>query len=57
MTQGDDGASELNHAEDILRVPFPANDSAAKIVKPGEQPFDFPTAAVAPQAATILSCG
>ena len=57
MPQEDNGASELNHPEEILWVVFPANDGATKIMQPSKQSFDFPTAAVATQAATVLRCG
>src|ERR1700681_3814241 len=57
MPQEDNGTSELNHPEKILWVVFPANDRAAKIMQPSKQTFDFPTAAVATQAATVLSRG
>src|ERR1700674_4535528 len=57
MPQEDNGASELNHPEEILWVVFPANDRATKIMQPSKQSFDFPTAAVATQSATILSRG
>src|SRR5689334_12154683 len=54
MPQEDDGTSELHHPEEILWVVFPANDDAAKIMKPGEQALDFPTPAVAAQDAAVL---
>ncbi len=56
MPQEDDGTSELHHPEEIFWVVFPANDDAAKIVKPREQALDFPTAPVATQHAAILCC-
>ena len=57
MSQEDKSASELNHPEEILWVVFPANDDATKVMKPGEQALDLPTAAVTTQAATVLCCG
>jgi len=57
MPQEDNGASELNHPEEILWVVFPASDRATKIMQPSKQSFDFPTATVATQSATILSRG
>ena len=57
MPQEDNGASELNHPEEILWVVFPANNGATKIMQPSEQALNFPTTAVAAQAATVLSCG
>jgi hypothetical protein len=47
MPQEDDGASELNHPEEIFWVIIPANDGATKFMKPDEQVFDFPAAPVA----------
>ena len=54
MPQEDDGASKLNHPEEILWVVFPANDDATKIMKPGKQAFDFPATPVAAQHAAVL---
>ena len=54
MPQEDDGASKLNHPEEILWVIFPANDDATKIMKPCEQALDFPAATVTTQYATVL---
>jgi hypothetical protein len=54
MPQEDDGASQLDHPEEILRVVFPANDDAPKVVKPSEQTLDLPSPPVAAQHATIL---
>ena len=44
----------MDEAEEVLDVVFPAHDEAAELVHPGEQPFYFPAAAVAPQRAPIL---
>ena len=57
MPQEDNGASELNHPEEILWVVLPANNSSTKIMQPSKQPFDLPTATVATQAAAVLSRG
>src|SRR5216684_3536772 len=54
MPQEDDGASELDHPEEILRVVFPANDGTAKVMKPGEQTFHFPATPVAAQNTPVL---
>jgi len=51
MPQEDDGASELNHPEEILWVVFPANDYATIVMKPSEQPLDFPATMITPQHA------
>src|SRR5580704_15720161 len=55
MPQEDHSARKLNHPEEILWVVFPANDDASIIMEPSKQSFDFPTAAVATQAAAVLS--
>ena len=54
MPQEDDGASELEHPEEIFWVVFPANDGATKVMKPGEQAFDFPATPVAAQNPAVL---
>ena len=47
MPQQDDKAAELEHAEEIGFVIFPAANQSAEIVEPGKEAFDFPTPAVA----------
>jgi hypothetical protein len=54
MPQEDDGASELDHPEEIFWVVFPANDGTTKVMKPGEEPFDFPAPPVTTQNAAVL---
>ena len=54
MPQEDNEAAELEHAEEIGFVIFPAADESAEIVQPGEEPLDFPATAVAAQFTTIL---
>src|SRR5580658_9725613 len=54
MPQKDYGTGELDHREEILRVIFPTHHDAAKVMKPGEQALNFPTAAVATQRAAVL---
>ena len=54
MPQKDYCTRELDHGEEIFRVIFPAHYDATKIMKPGEQAFDFPSAAVATQRAAVL---
>jgi len=54
MPQEDDGASELDHPEEIFWVVFPANDGATKVMKPGEQALDFPATPVAAQNPAVL---
>src|SRR6202451_1569865 len=54
MPQEDDGASELDHPEEIFWVVLPANDGTTKVMKPGEQTFDFPATPVAAQNPAVL---
>ena len=43
----DEDTSQVEHAEEVAFLVFPANDETTKIVKPCEQPFYLPAAAVA----------
>jgi len=54
MPQEDNDAAELDHAEVIGFVIFPAADQSAKVVKPGEVTLDFPVLTVAAQFAAVL---
>jgi len=54
MPHEDNEAAELEHAEEIGFVIFPAADQSAKVVQPGKEAFDFPAAAVTAQFATVL---
>jgi len=54
MPQEDDEAAELEHAEEIGLVIFPASDQSAEIMEPSEEAFDFPAAAVAAQFTAVL---
>jgi hypothetical protein len=55
MPQENDEAAELEHAEKVGLVIFPAIDESAEVMEPGEEAFDFPAAAVAAQFAAVLS--
>src|SRR5260370_2769034 len=55
MPQEDDGASELDHPEEIFWVVFPANDDATKVMKPGEQAFQFPARRIAAESTPVRS--
>src|SRR5260370_1937404 len=57
MPQEDDGASELDHPEEIFWVVLPANDGTPKVMKPGEQTFHFPPTPVAAQDTPVLRRG
>src|SRR5271157_1017770 len=54
MPQEDDEAAEMEHAEEVGLVIFPAGDQSAEVMEPGEEPLDFPAAAVAPQFPAVL---
>lgn len=54
MPQKDHGRRQMDHSEEVVRVPFPASDDAAVIMEPGEEAFDFPATAKATQHAAIL---
>ena len=54
MPQEDDEAAELQHAEEIGFLMFPAADQSAEVVEPSEEALDFPAAAVTAQFAAIL---
>src|SRR5229473_2818854 len=54
MPQKDEGACEMKHAEKIIEPMFPAHGKTAKVLKPGEEPFDLPPTAVAAQGTSIL---
>ena len=55
MPQEDDEAAELDHAEEIGLMIFPAANQSAEVVEPGKEPLDFPAAAVPAQFAAVLS--
>ena len=55
MPQQDDKAAELEHAEEVGFVIFPAAHQSAKVVEPGEEALDFPATAVSAQFAAVLS--
>jgi hypothetical protein len=44
----------VNEAEDVFNVVFPSGNESAEVVHPGEQPFHFPSSAIASQLASIL---
>lgn len=47
----------MDHPEEVIRVPFPARDDATEVMKPGEEPLNFPAAPAAPQWPAILRAG
>ena len=44
MSQQNQPAAELNHAEEVDGVAFPAAGEPAEVFQPGKQPLDFPAA-------------
>ena len=54
MPQENNGAAELQHAEEIGFVIFPTTHQSAEVVEPGEEALDFPAAAIAAQFAAVL---
>jgi len=54
MPQEDDGGRQLDHPEEVVRVTLPPRHDAAKIVKPGKEPLDFPTPSLAPERPAVL---
>ena len=54
MPQEDNEAAELEHAEEIGFVIFPAADQATEIVEPSKEALDFPAPTVATQFAAVL---
>ena|SRR5262245_49106620 len=45
----------MKHAQEIVEVIFPPHRESAIVLKPGEQPLDFPSAAVTTERPPILS--
>ena len=44
----------MDEAEEVFDVVFPSSDQAAVVVHPGEEPLDFPSAAITAQRAFVL---
>ncbi len=47
----------MKQAEIVFSNPFMANQYSAEVLQPGIQSFDFPSAPVSPQRASILGGG
>jgi hypothetical protein len=54
MPQQDDEATELEHAEKVGFMIFPAAHQSAEVVEPGEEALDFPAAAITAQFTAVL---
>ena len=48
-------ACETYESQEVLDVIFPSRDESAEVVHPGGEPLHFPSFAVAPQLAPVLS--
>ena len=48
------GGSALHHPEVVGEAALPPGDDAPRVVEPGEEAFDLPPAAHAPERATVL---
>jgi len=54
MPQKDNGAGEVDHADEVLQRVFPAYREAAEALKPGKKTFYFPATSVTTKRASIL---
>ena len=54
MPEQDDDTAELDEAEEVRRMVFPARDEAAKVLQPREQTLDLPPTAGAAERAAVL---
>ena len=55
MPKQDLRAGELEKAQEIADVIFPAGDPSARVVEPGEEAFNLPAARVPAQRPAVLS--
>ena len=46
---------EMNKSEEVFDMIFPTRDESAEVVHPGEEPFHFPSPAISPELASVLS--
>jgi hypothetical protein len=53
-SEEDDEASELDEAEEVLRVILPAHKDAALPLDPGEEAFHHPPSGVSSESAPVL---
>jgi hypothetical protein len=54
MPQQDERRGEMQHRQEVVGVPFPADDQPSIVVEPREEPFDFPASLAAPKRTAIL---
>src|SRR5262244_2070913 len=55
MSQQDQHASKLNHAEEVIAMTFPTYQQASEVLQPCEEPLDFPAAFVTPEFSPVLA--
>src|ERR1700693_537181 len=54
MAEQDEGASEMEHAREVLQVILVTRDQPTIILEPCKQPFNLPWVTIATQGAAIL---
>src|SRR5579862_1293161 len=54
LPEEDEQASELDEAEEVLRVELPSDQEAAAPLNPGEEAFDQPAPSISAEPATVL---
>jgi hypothetical protein len=54
MAEQDEGASEMEHAREVLEVILVARDQPTIILEPCKQPFNLPSVTIATQGAAIV---
>jgi len=45
----------MNEAEEVFDVVFPSRGESAEVLHPCEEPFHFPSSAISPELASVLS--
>ena len=55
MPKQNDGACEMQKADEIGSAPFVAGDEPPIVLQPGKQPFHLPAAAIPSEGAAVLS--
>src|SRR5262245_3276862 len=55
MSQQDQHASKLNHAEEVIAMTFPTYQQASEVLQPCEEPLDFPPTFVTPEFSPVLA--
>lgn len=57
LPEEEDGAAEVNEAEEVVGAAIPAGGNATPALEPGEEAFDFPATFVTAQLAAVLFAG